>query len=159
VRDALAKRAAAGERWAGVHFACHGLVEPENPVLSALALTPAPPDDGFLTAIEVVRLRIPSDIVVLSACETGLDRLGPGQGLVGLVRAFMFAGAPRVVATLWPVEDDSTGPVVETLYGEWRKGRPAAGALSSAVAAVRSSEPGRKDPRRWAAWVLWGLPD
>ena len=103
-RNAVVNRA----RWRAVHFACHGLVDPERPALSSLALTASGNDDGFLTSLDVFRMKIPADLVVLSACETGKGKIIEGEGIVGLTRAFMFAGAPRVICSLWKVDDEAT---------------------------------------------------
>ena len=89
-------------------MACHGLVDRDRPELSALALTPSDADDGFLTAVEVVAMPVPADIVVLSACETGTGKVRRGEGLSGLMRAFLAAGSPRVVCSLWKVDDEAT---------------------------------------------------
>ena len=77
LRAALAKKKG---RWRAVHFACHGLVNPDRPTLSSLALTPEAEDDGFLTALEVLKMEIPSDLVVLSACETGKGKIVGRRG-------------------------------------------------------------------------------
>ena len=74
---------AAQERWRAVHMACHGLVDPERPTLSSLALTRAGSEDGFLTAQEVLRMEIPADLAVLSACETARGKIVKGEGIVG----------------------------------------------------------------------------
>ncbi len=74
-REAVAKR----PRWRAVHFACHGLVDPERPTLSSLAPTASGDDDGFLTALDVFRMKIPADLVVLSACETGKGKIVKGE--------------------------------------------------------------------------------
>ncbi len=124
------------ERWRAVHFVCHGLVDPEHPMLSALALTADVENDGFLTALEILTMRIPADLVVLSACETGKGRIYRTEGILGLARSFMFAGTPRVLCSLWKVDD--------------------AAALERAQAYVRSHEQW-EHPYYWAAWVLWGL--
>jgi CHAT domain-containing protein len=159
-RDAL--RARKG-RLRGVHFACHGLVDPEHPGLCSLAVTPAPPDDGFLTATEILRTQIPADLVVLSACETGRGRIFDGEGILGLTRAFMYAGSPRVLCSLWKVDDEATGALMTKFYALWNpkdgsNGLSPAAALRAAQAFVRSQEKW-KHPYFWAAWVLWGLPD
>ena len=149
-------------RWRAVHFACHGTIDPERPALSSLALAPDPENDGFLTAIEVFRARIPADLVVLSACATGQGRIVEGEGIVGLTRAFMFAGAPRVICSLWKVDDEATRALMTKFYELWnpKTGSPGLGtaeALRKAQEFVRSQEKW-KHPYYWAAWVLWGLP-
>jgi CHAT domain-containing protein len=154
LRDALAK----GRRWRAVHLACHALVDPDRPQLSGLALTPADEDDGFLTALDVFRLKVPADLVVLSACETGRGRIYRAEGVVGLTRAFMFAGARRVLVSLWKVDDAATAALMKRFYERWNEGAPAARALREAQAYVAAQEPWRH-PRYWAAWSLWGLGD
>ncbi len=180
LRDALRGR----PRWRAVHLACHGLIDRERPAFSALALAPAAGDDGFLMALDVFRARIPADLVVLSACETGKGKDYEGEGIFGLMRAFMFAGAPRVVASLWKVDDEATRALMVKFYALWNPkdgSTPlgAASALRAAQAHVRGLEVERVDeaasqaaghevrakirpwahPYYWAAWVLWGLPD
>ena len=150
------------ERWRAVHFACHGLIDVERPMLSSLALSSAGEDDGFLTALEVLRMEIPADLAVLSACETGKGRVVKGEGIVGLTRAFMFAGAPRVICSLWKVDDGATKALMIKFYELWNpqdgsKGLGAAEALKKAQAFVRAQEQWQH-PYYWAAWVLWGLP-
>jgi tetratricopeptide (TPR) repeat protein len=157
-------RAALGlrERWRAVHFACHGLVDPDVAVFSALALTPDENDDGFLTTLELLDLSIPTDIVVLSACETGRGAFRRGEGVMGLTRAFMVAGAPRVVVSLWPVDDEATARFMTLFYEAWQEpGTSAATALRDVQRRFRDGEEGDKwrHPAYWAAWVLWGLPD
>jgi len=158
-------------RWRAVHLACHGLVDAERPLRSSLAITPDAADDGLLEAHEILRTRIRADLVVLSACETGRGRIVAGEGLVGLSRAFMAAGAPRVVASLWKVDDRATAALMVRFYALWKgggegtaddaSGLPAAAALRQAQAFVRDhpDHPEWKHPFYWAAWVLWGLPD
>ncbi len=159
LREALAKR----PRWRAVHLACHGMVDPERPTLSALALTPTADDDGFLSVLDVFRMKVPADLVVLSACETGKGKVIRGEGIFGLTRAFMFAGAPRVIVSLWKVDDEATRALMVRFYELWNpkdgsKGLGAAAALKDAQAFV-AAQPKWKHPRYWAAWVLWGLPD
>lgn len=158
MREELARR----PRWRAVHLACHGLLDAERPMFSALALTPAGEDDGLLTALEVFRTRVPADLVVLSACETGKGKVYRAEGIVGLTRAFMFAGAPRVLVSLWRVDDSATVALMTKFYERWNpkggKGLPAARALREAQEFVRSQDRWRH-PAFWAAWVLWGLPE
>ena len=139
-------------------FADGKLVDPERPMFSSLALTPSGDDDGFLTALEVFRMKCPADLVVLSACETGKGKIYKAEGIVGLTRAFMFAGAPRVLASLWKVDDAATAALMSKFYEGWKTGEPAAKALRDAQAFVRAQEKW-KHPAYWAAWVLWGLPE
>ncbi len=160
-------RAALGERrrWRALHLACHGLVDPENPRLSSLALSSSEEEDGFLTALEVLGMDVSADLAVLSACETAKGKIVTGEGIIGLTRAFMFAGAPRVLCSLWRVDDDATRALMIKFYELWHpeggqnaaKPLGAAAALREAQAYVRSQEQW-KHPRFWAAWVLWGLP-
>ncbi len=155
----LAKR----PRWRSVHLACHGLVDMEHPQRSSLALSPDAENDGFLSVLDVFRMKCPADLVVLSACETGKGKVVRGEGIVGLTRAFMFAGAPRVLVSLWKVDDEATRALMVRFYELWNpkdgaKGLGAAAALKEAQAFV-AAQPKWKHPRYWAAWVLWGLPD
>jgi len=159
LRAAVAKE----PRWRAIHIACHGLVDVRRPSLSALALTPGPDDDGLLAARDVFVERMPADLAVLSACETGRGRVVRGEGLLGLTRAFMFAGAPRVIVSLWKVDDEATRALMEAFYRLWSpkdgsKGLPTSQALRRAQQAVER-DPRWKHPYYWAAWVLWGLPN
>jgi hypothetical protein len=132
--------------------------DPERPTLSSLVLTPHAGNDGFLAALEVLRMEIPADLVVLSACETGRGKIVTGEGIVGLTRAFMHAGAPRVVCSLWKVDDDATAALMTKFYEIWKTGpTSAASALRRAQDHVRA-QPKWKHPYYGAAWVLWGLP-
>ena len=160
LRDALP----ASKRWRAVHLACHGLLDTNRPMLSALALSRAGEDDGFLTALEVVQMDIPADLVVLSACDTSRGRIMKGEGIAGFTRAFMFAGTPRVICSLWPVDDAATSELMKKFYSLWNpeegKGLDAAEALQQAQAFIRDHPNGRwESPYFWAAWVLWGLPE
>lgn len=152
----------ARRRWRAVHFACHGLLDLERPMQSALALTKQAPDDGLLTVIEIFTATVPADLVTLSACESGRGRIYSAEGLIGLTRAFMYAGAPRIICSLWKVDDDATRAVMMKFYELWNpkkgKGLSAAAALKKAQDHVRA-QPKWKHPYFWAAWVLWGLPD
>ena len=152
----LRQRLLARRRWSAIHFSCHGLVDLASPSLSSIALTPGGDDDGFFTAMEAFETPIPADIVTLSACETSIGPSLPGEGIVPLVRAFLFAGTPRVVASLWPVDDDAADVFMRAFHAEWRKKASAADAMNTAREAVRKT-PGFRHPKYWASWVLWGL--
>ena len=160
---AFRKAVGTQERWRSVHFACHGLVNADAADLCALALTPNQEDDGFLTSLELAQMKIPTDLAVLSACETGRGQVSTGEGLLGLARSFIHAGAPRVVCSLWKVDDEATKAFMVKFYELWnpkeegKQPLSAAEALRQAQAHVRSQEKW-KHPYYWAAWVLWGLP-
>jgi CHAT domain-containing protein len=144
-----------------LHFATHGVLDSSRPELSALALSlydsHGKPQDGFLRLYEIYALRIQADLVVLSACQTALGKDIRGEGLVGLARGFMHAGAPRVVASLWKVDDRATSELMRVFYqamlGPERL--PAASALRAAQMAVAKQERWRS-PYYWAAFVLQG---
>jgi CHAT domain-containing protein/tetratricopeptide (TPR) repeat protein len=155
LKETLAK----SKRWRAVHFACHGLVNAEQPQLSSLALSPDADNDGFLTVLEVFQSRIPADLVVLSACETARGKVHRAEGIIGFTRAFMLAGAPRVIVSLWKVDDDATRALMVKFYELWKPGKlSTAAALKKAQAYVASHEKWRH-PYYWAAWQLWGLPE
>ena len=163
VRKALTET----DHWRAIHLACHGLVDETLPTRSALALTHDAENDGFLHANEILaEVQFSSDLVVLSACETGRGRVFRGEGLIGLSRSFMLAGSPRVIASLWKVDDAATKALMTKFYELWHprgedkqpRGLPAAEALREAQRFVAGHEKW-KDPHYWAAWVLWGLPD
>ena len=122
-----------------MHFATHGLLDSEHPDLSGLVLSlvdeKGTPQDGFLRLHEIYNLRLPVDLVVLSACQTALGREIRGEGLVGLTRGFMYAGAARVVASLWQVDDESTAELMKRFYRGDAEGRPPAGGRAARRAA------------------------
>ena len=131
-------------------------------MLSSLALSGADGGDGFLTALEVLRMDMPADLAVLSACETGRGKIVKGEGIVGLTRAFMYAGAPRVLCSLWKVDDEATQALMLEFYKQWSPktgdGLSAAAALAKAQAHVRAQKQWAH-PYYWSAFVLWGLPE
>jgi CHAT domain-containing protein/Tfp pilus assembly protein PilF len=141
-------------RWRAVHLACHARVDPEHPRLSALLLADGEPFD-------VDRLqgrRLPADLVVLSACETARGRVLVGEGPLGFVRALLAAGAARVVASTWKVDDESTRDLMTAFHEAWlRGGTSAAAALRAAKLARLKAGGPEAHPARWAAFVLWGL--
>lgn len=135
------------------------LAVPEPADLASLVFSRLDPEgrplDGFLRAYEIRRLDLPLDLVVLSACRTALGEDVRGEGLVGLSRAFLAAGARQVVASLWDVDDRATATFMERFYAALRAGLPTSRALRDAQAAVRS-EPRWREPYFWAGFVLQG---
>jgi CHAT domain-containing protein len=145
-----------------VHFASHGYINTEQPMLSAIVLSMIDrqgnpqPQGGFLRTIDVFNLNLPADLVVLSACETGLGKEIRGEGLVGLTRGFMYAGAARVVVSLWSVSDRATADLMGRFYRRiFKKDLTPSAALRSAQ--VRMSEKNRwRAPYYWAAFIIQG---
>jgi CHAT domain-containing protein len=143
-----------------LHFATHGLLDSERSTLSALVLSlvdeRGDPQDGFLRAHEIYNLNLPAELVVLSACRTGLGKEIKGEGLVGLTRGFMYAGAARVVVSLWNVNDKATSELMAKFYQKMlRNGqRPAAALRSAQVEMWRQRQ--WQSPYYWAAFVLQG---
>jgi CHAT domain-containing protein len=147
-------------RYRYVHFASHALLNTEHPELSGIVLSLVGPDgaaqDGFLRLHDIYNMRLTADVVVLSACQTALGRDVRGEGLVGLTRGFMYAGAPRVVASLWDVRDEQTAELMTAFYRFVLKDglRPAAALRAAQVAMLR--DPLRRAPAYWAGFVLQG---
>jgi tetratricopeptide (TPR) repeat protein len=145
-----------------IHFASHGLLDERFPLDSALVLTPARPGNGagngLLQAWEVFeRMRIDAELVTLSACESGLGREMRGEGLIGLSRAFQYAGASSVLASLWAVSDRSTAEWMRHFYAALARGIARDEAVQAAQAEMRR-RPASAHPFHWAAFQLSGLP-
>jgi CHAT domain-containing protein/tetratricopeptide (TPR) repeat protein len=152
-----------------IHLATHGLLNADHPESSGLLLSLVgnPPDmDGFLRTREIFNLRLGAPIVMLSACKTGLGQLRKGEGLIGLTRAFIFAGARDVGVSLWPVDDNSTAQLMRNFYGSLliKKDSSSSPPPSSIepAAALRTAQiqmiNGRKysPPFFWAPFILVG---
>jgi len=143
-----------------VHFATHGLLDTERPGLSSLVLSTVDaegkPQDGFLRANDIYNMKLPAELVVLSACQTGLGKEVKGEGLIGLTRGFMYAGAKRVVVSLWSVNDKATSELMTKFYRGILKGnQPPAAALRAAQIAMWKQEKW-KTPYYWAAFTMQG---
>ena len=138
-----------------IHLATHALVDERALGRTALALAPGAGSSGLVTAGDLAHLRLRADLVVLSACRTAGGVVVDGEGMQGLTSPLLEAGARTVVATTWSVGDRQTVPLVDALYAELARGRPAVEALQAAkLAAIRRGEP----PRTWAAFVAVGDP-
>lgn len=131
-----------------LHLACHGQFRADSPSFSALELA-----DGPLTLLDAQQLPVQGLLVALSACETGLSRIAPGDELLGLVRGFLLAGARMVLASQWQVDDAATADLMGDFYRLLAQGVPAAAALRSAQLAL--ADAGRH-PVHWAGFVLHG---
>ena len=145
-----------------VHFACHGVLDERFPLNSALALTvPEKPtagqDNGLLQAWEIFEsVRLDADLVTLSACDTGLGQEMAGEGLIGLTRAFQYAGARSVLASLWGVADRSTARFMQSFYGHLHSGKSKDEALRAAQIDHIREKAGPSHPFHWAAFQLTG---
>lgn len=131
-----------------LHLACHGTFRPDNPLFSALHLA-----DGRFTTRDAYALELHCDLVVLSACETGVSRVAPGDELIGLARGFFAAGAPALLVSLWTVDDASTALLMTHFYTRLRDGANPAQALRAAQRALMCDYP---HPFFWAPFVLMG---
>jgi CHAT domain-containing protein len=143
-----------------VHFATHGYVNSQRPQLSGIVLSlvdPAGrPQDGFLTASDLYNLDLNAELLVLSGCETALGRELRGEGLVGLARAFMYAGAPRVVASTWKVDDAATAALMSAFYRGMFKEKLAPAAALRAAQLELQKGPRFRHPYYWAGFQLQG---
>jgi CHAT domain-containing protein len=143
-----------------IHFATHGILNTTRPELSAVVLSlvdqKGNSQNGFLRLNDIFNLKLPVDLVVLSACQTGLGQNIRGEGLIGLTRGFMYAGAPRVLVSLWNVNDESTAVFMTLFYKAMlEKGLPPAAALRTAQLELQKQSKW-KSPYYWAAFTLQG---
>jgi CHAT domain-containing protein len=136
-----------------VHFATCGLVNRQHPELSGLVFSLVDqngrPQDGFLSLAEIYNLNLPAKLVVLSASETGLGKQVDGEGLVGLSRGFMYAGASRVIASLWKVDDAATAELMQRFYEAMEKEN------MTPAAALRKAQFEMWQQKRWNAPYYW----
>ncbi len=150
----IATQALKESRW--VHFATHAILEPKRPLYSRLIFTPLKGQDNLLRAFEVLDLgQTPCEMVVLSACETGLGKALQGEGLIGLVWTFMAAGTKTLVASQWTVNDLSTAHLMRAYYKFLLNGLQPAEAMRRAQISLLSQRQFHH-PYYWAAFVVWG---
>jgi len=143
-----------------VHFATHSLLNNDRPELSGIVLSlvdsAGRPQNGFLRLYDIYNLRLNADLVVLSACRTALGEEVKGEGLIGLTRGFLYAGSPRVVATLWEIDDRTTAEAMKRFYQRMlADGEPPAEALRNMQLALWQAK-GWDAPYYWAAFTLEG---
>jgi CHAT domain-containing protein len=131
-----------------LHLACHGQFRPDNPLFSALRLSDAP-----FTTRDAYGLELNCDLVVLSACETGVSAIAPGDELIGLARGFFAAGAPTLIVSLWAVDDTTTATMMTTFYRHFQAGVRPAAALRLAQRELMETHP---HPFYWAPFVVLG---
>jgi CHAT domain-containing protein len=147
-------------QYAILHFATHGLLDPRRPENSGLLLSTVNRDgkaqNGFVGLQDIYGLRAPVDLVVLSACQTALGKDVRGEGLLGLTRGFMYAGASSVMASLWKVDDEATAELMRQTYTNMlQNGMTPAAALREAQNSIRQ-RPEWQAPYYWAGFTLQG---
>jgi CHAT domain-containing protein len=147
-------------KYAILHFATHGFLDPKRPEFSGLQLSTVDEQgkelEGFIALQDVYSLRVPVDLVVMSACQTALGKNVRGEGLVGLTRGFMYAGATTVVASLWKVDDAATAELMKRFYIEMLGNRKTPDeALRIAQNSIRQI-PQWRAPHYWAGFILQG---
>lgn len=140
-----------------LHFACHGKFDSEHPLYSALLLRPDNDNDGRLEVNEIFQLKLkPAYLVTLSACETHLGKISPGDDIIGLTRAFIYAGTPSILASLWKVDDHYTEKLMASFYRALK--------TSDKIEALHTARQeiinklGKRHPFYWAAFLLIGDP-
>ncbi|HEV2914261.1 MAG TPA: CHAT domain-containing tetratricopeptide repeat protein [Pyrinomonadaceae bacterium] len=131
-----------------IHLACHGQFRPDNPLFSSLRL-----GDGWLTVRDAYGLNLRCNLVALSACETGVSAVAPGDELIGLARGFFSAGAPSLLLSLWAVDDEATATLMLDFYTRLREGEAPAAALRFAQLQLLKQQP---HPFFWSPFVLMG---
>jgi CHAT domain-containing protein len=137
-----------------LHLATHGVAYSEDPLASFVALATPADGDGLLTVRRALDLALPADLVTLSACQTGLGKLS-GDGMIGLSRAFLVAGARAVLVSQWSVSDEATALLMESFYQHYLAHDNKAIALQRAMKTVRNL-PEYAHPRYWAAFAVVG---
>lgn len=147
-------------RYRYLHLAVHGILDPEQPELSSLVFSRVHPDgsdrNGFLWAYEIYDLDLPAELVVLSACRTAVGREFRGEGPMSLGRAFLHAGAARVIVSRWNVNDNGAAELMQRFYeGLLRQGLRPGEALRKAQLATKD-DPKRRTPYYWAVFSLQG---
>ena len=147
-------------RYRIVHFATHGLSNDDHPEMSGLILSlidkDGKPENGFLRLRDIYNLNLTAELVVLSACNTALGKDVKGEGLVGMVRGFMYSGTPRVLASLWKVDDDATSELMKEFYSQLLQHKLGPAAALRQAQIVQMKKKSRQSPYYWAAFQLQG---
>jgi CHAT domain-containing protein len=134
-----------------IHFAGHGVFNPQHPLDSALLFAGAGGGPDLLAARRLYEMRTDATLAFLSACETGVNALAGGDDLMGMERGFFYAGTSSVIASLWPVQDRATAMLAHAFYAAWTAGAPPSRALQTAQLAVRRAFP---EPAIWSPFVV-----
>jgi CHAT domain-containing protein len=142
-----------GKGFKYIHFATHGQFNADVPLTSALMLVGDSENDGMLTVDKLYSASLDSDLVTLSACETGLGKIANGDDIVGLTRGFLYAGSSSIVASLWKVDDLATSQLMTNFYSNIIRVKDKREALRQAQLQCRKQYP---HPYYWAAFQLTG---
>jgi CHAT domain-containing protein len=142
-----------------IHFASHGFIDESHPGRSGILFSRSQnsSEDGVLQMGEIMRLKLNADLVTLSACSTGLGKLVNGEGVLGLTRAFFYAGARNVTVSLWNVNDSATATLMKSFYENLNRGLPKSAALRQGkLRLLRGENKVWRHPYFWAPFVLVG---
>jgi CHAT domain-containing protein/predicted negative regulator of RcsB-dependent stress response len=143
-----------------VHFATHGVLDSEHPELSGLVFSmhdqKGNPQNGFLRLHEIYNLKLPADLVVLSGCQTGLGKKVRGEGLIGLTRGFMYAGASRVAASLWQIDDSATAELMKLFYQAMLKEKQTPAQALRRAKLQMLAQKRWQNPYFWASFTIQG---
>ncbi|MEG4407967.1 CHAT domain-containing protein [Microcoleus sp. MON2_D5] len=143
-----------------VHFATHGMANSKNPELSGILMSTVDEKgnlvNGFLRLTDIFNLKLAANLVVLSACQTGMGQNVKGEGMVGLTRGFMYAGAQRVAVSLWSVDDEGTAVLMQKFYQKMQEQKLAPAAALRAAQMEMMQQEKWKSPYYWAAFTLQG---
>ena len=142
-----------------VHFAAHGIIDEDYPARSGIMLSigTGSTEDGMLQMSEVMRLKLNADLVTLSACRSGLGKLLNGEGMIGLTRSFLYAGAESVAVSLWSVNDIATASLMKSFYKYLQAGKSKDEALQAAkLELLKGQQRAWRHPYYWAPFVLVG---
>ena len=148
------------KRYRIVHFATHTVLDDDHPDLSSLVLSlvdeKGNPQSGFLRLRDMYNLSLSAELVVLSACDTALGKEVKGEGLMSMVRGFMYSGTPRVLANLWKVDDEATAELMKEFYKQLLESAltPAAALRQAQIAQMQKKS--RQSPYYWAGFQLQG---
>ncbi|WP_051303456.1 CHAT domain-containing protein [Psychromonas aquimarina] len=137
-----------------LHFASHGIFDPQTPLSSGLLLAKDKSNDGLLTVRELYELNLNADLVTLSACETGLGKIANGDDVVGFTRGFLYAGTNSIISSLWKVDDQATSRLMQNFYTNLADSSDKRLALKKAQLAVKTNY--NRHPYYWAAFQLTG---
>ncbi|MBS1808349.1 MAG: CHAT domain-containing protein [Acidobacteria bacterium] len=146
-------------RYRYIHFATHGMIDEDHPARSGIVLSHIADsnEDGMLQMGEVMRLKLNADLVALSACRTGLGKLLNGEGMIGLTRSFLYAGADSVLVSLWSVSDMATASLMKSFYKNLQQGMTRDEALRQAkLALLKGQQRSWRHPYYWASFILLG---